>query len=313
MKSKIRLSTLGIMALILVLSLTTSGFAEEKAPLPVVYLNPTNSVVDITSSTNIEVWVNDVSDFYGLEFELIYDPAIVQALSVVPGSAFTSWPNEYEVVQSNVGGGLVQFAASLLSTPKAPPLSGDLHVATIAFDPLVEGVSGLLWVEIKVSNSQAQAILPAYLDGTITVVYMGDVQGYAYLEGRSNHSGSTVDIVNGTTASTVTASNGYYKFTDVISGLYDVSIAHAMYLDAELSGCTVAGGVMNTLPSVTLLAGDLTNDGTINIFDLTLCAAHFNEVYAAADVNADGIVDIFDVVLIGKNFGISGPIVSACP
>jgi len=287
--------------------------ASAQLEEPVVYLNPAFGMVDITDQIAIQVWISDVVDFYGVEFELVYDPAIVDALSVVEGRAFTDWPNEYEVVQANVGGGLVEFAASLLATAKAPPLSGDLHLATITFDPLAEGVSDLLWAEIKVSDDQSNPISFAYLDGSITVVYMGDVEGDAYLEGRSNHSDITVDLTNSTVATTSTDATGYYGFDDVISGLYDLSFDHDMYLGAELTGCTVAGGVVNVMPDVTLLAGDLNNDDVINILDLSFCAYHFNEVYADADVNGDGIVDIFDIVLIGKNFGQTGPIVTACP
>jgi hypothetical protein len=300
-----------LLTLIAVLSMGLVAAAQSEEP--VVYLNPAFGEVDITEQIAVEVWISDVTDFYGVEFELIYDPAIVDALSVVEGSAFTDWPDEYEVVQANVGGGLVEFAASLLATPKAPPLSGDLHLATITFDPVAEGVSDLLWAEIKVSDSAGDPIDFAYLDGSITVVYMGDVRGDAYLEGRSNHVDIAVDLVNGTVATTMTDSWGDYGFDDVISGLYDLSFEHDMYLSAELTGCAVAGGVTNYLPAVTLLAGDLNNDEVIDILDLSFCAFHFNEVYADADANADGIVDIFDIVLIGKNFGQTGPTVFTCP
>jgi len=312
MKPNIRRSVWGTVALILVVGLLTSGIAAAKAPPPVVYPNPSNSVLELGTATNIEIWVNDVSDFYGVEFELTFDNSILQALSVGPGPAFTDYPNEYEVVQSEILTDTIRFAASLLSTPKAAPLTGDLHVATITFQGIATGTSPLAWTEVKVSNSSGQAISYAYLDGSIIVAILGDVQGYAYLEGRSNHSNSTVDIVNGTDASTVTSSSGYYLFTNVMNGTYAVSIAHDMYLDAE-GTCTASGSGTTTWPAITLLAGDLNDDNVVNILDLSFCAAHFNTVYADTDVNGDGFVDIYDIVLIGKNFGETGPTTIPCP
>ena len=311
MKPRVRLSTWGIVTLVLVLGLMASGIAAA-APMSVVYPDPTNSVLELGTATDIEIWVNDVTDFYGVEFELTYNDSIVHALSVAPGAAFTDHPGEYEVVQNEILAGTIRFAASLLATPKAPALTGDLHVATITFLGAATGTSPLAFTEVKVANSSGQAVSYAYLDGSIIVAILGDVQGYAYLEGRTNHSLSTVDIVNGTTAGTVTASNGYYKFVDVMNGTYDVTIDHSMYLNAT-GTCQATGSGTTTWPSVTLLAGDLNDDNSINILDLVLCAANFNTVYAPADVNADGIVDIFDVVLIGKNFGMSGPTNIPCP
>jgi hypothetical protein len=185
-------------------------------------------------------------------------------------------------------------------------------VATITFLGAATGTSPLAFTEVKVSNSSGQAIDHAFLDGSIIVAVLGDVQGYAYLEGRTNHGLSTVDIVNGTDASTVTGSSGYYKFVDVMNGTYDVTIDHSMYLNAT-GTCQASGSGTTTWPTVTLLAGDLNDDNTIDILDLSFCAFHFNEVYADADVTANGIVDIFDVVLIGKNFGMSGPTSIPCP
>jgi len=296
-----------------ILALLGSGVAAAQEPYPVLYLNPVMTTVDITELAVVEVWINDVTDFYGVEFELFYDPAVVEALSVVAGDAFTAYPDEYEVVQASVGGGLVEFAASLLATPKAPPLSGDLHLATITFDPVTEGDSALTWIETKVSNSTAEPIGHNTLNGSITVVWMGAVSGNAYMEGRISHDGILVEIANGTTTSGLTSSSGYYYFGSVISGLYDLTMSHDMYLTSELISCTVSGGVTNYLPDVTLLGGDLNGDEVINILDLSFCAAHFNEVYPDADINVDGIVDVFDVVLIGKNFGMVGPVTATCP
>jgi hypothetical protein len=313
MKRTVRLIAV-VSALSVMVALMMGGVASAQTTTPVVYFNPTNSLVNIGTQTTVEVWVNNAVNFYGIEFEMTYDPAIAEASSVVEGPAFTAWPNEYEVVQANAGGGVVQFAASLLATTKAPPLNGNLHVATITFDALAQGTTPLTWTKIKLSNNVASPITYSSLDGTLRVVWFGNAQGYAYLEGRTNRSGTTVDLNGSSIATTTTASTGWYQFLNVISGGgYNLYFEHDLYLDAELTGCTIAGGTTTTLPSVTLLGGDLNGDGEIDILDLSYCAARFNTADATADITANGIVDIYDVVLIGKNFGVIGPVSQACP
>ena len=58
-----------------------------------------------------------------------------------------------------------------------------------------------------------------------------------------------------------------------------------------------------------LLSGDLSEDGKVNIADLSTVAASFGSYpkhprwNPATDINSDGKVDILDMVLIAKNFG----------
>jgi len=308
-----RRNTLISMAVLgLVLTLALGGMAAAQAPTPVVYPNPTHSLVEVGSQIDIQIRAENVSNFYGAEFELTYDPAIVTALSVVPGAVFTAYPNEYQVVQNEILTGTIRFAASLLSTTKAPPFTGNAHVATITFLGIAPGTSPLTWVETKVSNNAAQAITHARLNGTIQVAYMADVQGRALMEGRSNHSGSSVSIVGWGTPDT-TDSGGWYWFGNVVNGTYDVTMGHSLYLSSTLTTCTVSGSGTVTLPDVTLLGGDLNADNVIDILDLSFAAAHFNQNFPAADITANGIVDVYDIVLIGKNFKVAGPVLLPCP
>ena len=57
-----------------------------------------------------------------------------------------------------------------------------------------------------------------------------------------------------------------------------------------------------------LQASDVNADGTVNILDLTLVAAHFGTTSAAdqtpnPDVNRDGVVNILDLTLVASHFG----------
>jgi hypothetical protein len=299
-------------ALIAAFAFTMSGAAVAQAPTAHVYLDPVDQTIDMNATTTVDVWLQDVADFYGVEFTLGYDQAVVEALSVQESPLFGTYPDEYQVIEATVGGGQVNFALTLLRAPKAPPISGTFHLATIEFRGIGQGTSPLTWPEIKLSDSYGNPIPFTSAGGTISVAWMGQASGRAFMEGRSDHSGIAVDLVDGTIASTTTDTAGWYYFSSVVSDTYDITMGHSLYLTATLEDCTVVGGSNTMMPDVTLLGGDLNGDAVIDILDLSYAGSRFNSTDPTADINADGVVDIFDVVLIGKNFMLTGPRIYTC-
>ena len=81
------------------------------------------------------------------------------------------------------------------------------------------------------------------------------------------------------------------------------------YLSAQAAG--VLPG--NNLGLVTLMAGDVTGDNVVNIFDLTVVAGSLNAPVGTStalelmDFNADMVITIADLALIAKNYGLRGP------
>lgn len=284
--------------------------------LPTVVLQPDAQIVGVGESAVIEVWVNNVADFYAAEFELAFDPAVVQGSTVTSGAAFASYPNEHEVLESYIADGKVYFAVTLLRVAKAPPLSGNLHLATLTFEGLQGGTSPLTWVEIKLANSYGGDIPCTSTDGSLIVEESNGgnstLTGRAFLEGRSTHQDIAAEMSNGTSYSATTDAGGWYTFTEVSPGVYNVSFSHPRYLTTVLQGCEVSSNETAWLPDVTLLGGDLNDDEVIDISDLVIGAANFNTNDPVSDINGDGLVDIYDIVLIGKNFGLTGPIIQVC-
>lgn len=54
------------------------------------------------------------------------------------------------------------------------------------------------------------------------------------------------------------------------------------------------------------IAGDINNDGVVNIFDLSILLSDWNTTSAAADLNGDGTVNIFDLSILLSHWGLSG-------
>jgi hypothetical protein len=296
--------------LVLVLILASTSIVAAQAD-PIIYVDPADQTITQYTSTSVDIWVSGVENFYGTQFELNFDDTILEGLDVVEGEAFTAFPDEYQVAQNEIVSGTVKFAATLLRVPKAGPLQGNLHLATITFGGLAEGTSDLVLDGVKLSNSYGQPIAYTIEDGSITVGCEAGILGSAHLEGRDDHSGVLVTLEGAAVLTTTTDISGTYVFEDLATGLYTVTLGHDGYLsvvtEVQVSGCELV-----ELCTFHMIAGDLNNDEIIDVADLALCAANFGGTGPDGDVNDDGVVNIYDLVLIGKNFKISGPQQGAC-
>ncbi len=304
-----------LLVILLAIALLGGGMSEwwsASADGPAdVHFQPSDQTVIQGQETTVEVWADGVSDFYGAQFTITFDGDVLEGVGVTPGAAFTDYPDEYEVAKSEIVSNTVRFAATLLRVPKAGPLAGDVHLATITFRGKAVGSSALTFGTIKLSDSSGRPISFTSREGNVMVVCQTVITGRAYLEGRSEHDGILVALEGPTTVTTTTDVSGTYAFTGIIPGTYTLTLSAGLYLtgavDVTATACQTA-----EVCDITLPGGDLNGDGRVDILDLSLCAAHFGSADPAADVNADGVVDVYDLVLLGKNFKLEAPIVQSC-
>jgi len=311
MKRKM-LVLVSILLVTLVLGLVPGGVLAqgEKSPT-IVFLAPASQSIGVGAVAAVEVHVQNVANFYGAQFELRFNPALIEGVSVVEGTAFTSLPaGGYMTTQKDFVGDRARFAASLVGQP---PLNGDLHLATITFRGRTNGSSPLTWATLLLANDAGASIPYISRTGSIAVTDLINIVGYAHMQGRTDHSGIDVEVSGPIVADVVTAADGKYEINTVPAGRYQLLFEHPMYLAAQLTNCDTGSGTEFRPPTVTLLAGDLNKDQRIDILDLTRCAGVFGTADPGADINGDGVVDLFDLVLIGINFGRTGPVIAACP
>jgi hypothetical protein len=298
----------------------TLAFTASQVSEAVVYIEPASQILSCGEVVTFAVAVRDIIDFYGVQFQLTFDPAVIEVVDpdgdpangiLVPGDIFPA--NEYHVGDEVVDNtsGQIEYAITLLREPKAPPFTGSGTLAVVLVRGLAEGVSPLVFASVQTVNKDGDPIPSSTEDGVLTVECLTTLSGHAYLEARTDHSGITVTL-EGTGLTVLTGVDGAYTFADVPSGTYTVTFAHQDFLTTEVGEVTVLENEENELCGYVLLAGDMNNDGAVDILDLTLCASHFETTAPEADVNADGIVNIYDLVLVGKNFKLTSPQPGAC-
>ncbi len=280
-----------------------------------VKVEPAAQTINVcTTSTSVTVAVQQVENMAAVQLELVYNPAVVQVVDANPGSdgvqvtvdpVFSSGfiaQNEVDTVN-----GRVSFAATLLGSDK---IDGDTGLIQIDFEPIAAGSSALTLENVILASTAGQPINHQLVAGNITVLEDcggSSASGVLQLQGRTDHSGIVVTSETGQQA--VTASDGSF----LIAGSGPLTFEHPGFLPAQsgLPTSIQAGDFAPlALGVITLLAGDTSGDGQINILDLAYIAQQYGTNDTLADLNGDGRVDILDIVLAAGNFGLAGPTVA---
>ena len=121
----------------------------------------------------------------------------------------------------------------------------------------------------------------------------------------------TVNLYNldDTLAGTVTANqDGTFSLT-APAGTYKVIAVASGFLSAQASVNLTSGG-SSTLPTISLLAGDIDNNNVIDQLDAMTIGMNYNTATpAAADLNDDDIINVLDLELLARNYRATGPVV----
>jgi Carboxypeptidase regulatory-like domain len=99
--------------------------------------------------------------------------------------------------------------------------------------------------------------------------------------------------------------NGSFSLT-AVPGTYTVVASAAGFLKAQGS-VTLTDGQTSTMPTVSLLAGDIDGNNVIDQFDaMTIGMGYNTDTPAAADLNNDGVINVLDLELLAHNYRASG-------
>lgn len=163
-------------------------------------------------------------------------------------------------------------------------------------------------------------------DGQIIIRGIGQFIGFVDLQGRANDAGATVEVYDRAlkadailVANATSNAGGGYTTAYVSPYRLTVGTTYYIVIDAPryLPTVVVAAPsyddfkVLDTRPetllnTAVLAGGDVNDDGTIEIADLTVIGGLFGSsvdpVTTAADINYDGEVDILDLVLAAGNY-----------
>jgi hypothetical protein len=306
----------------------------------------TGSTHEIGETSTLDTHVT-ATGVYGAQLHVLHNTAVLNFTSGVHNDVASTPAWAWDFVAENfiaVLGGGTRLSGSLQSNlhPVGANLTGQ-SVATWTYTCAAAGNSSLTYDSTTGTGTYLADIdgfqIPAAMtgDSVTCLAATASVDGYIKLQGRLGSSLSPagwndavvtltcVDTVGGCTGFgpylMTTDSTGYYQLvksgpgSGVALGNYAVSVTRRAYLSSSRTATVAIVAGANTIDSLAgapiLRGGEVTNDGTISIADLSAIGGAFGTTVVPADtgsdVNGDGYVNIFDLVLAGGNYGLSAP------
>jgi hypothetical protein len=276
----------------------------------------------VGGNETVRVYINSVTDLYGYEFEVHYDPARVSATASFVNSFFDTEndaivPPAYDAVCAS---GICKFAASKTNGGTASTGSG--AVAEIVFTGSGAGDTSLTFEEDILSEEGAVAITHAKTTGFLTVFGSATVNGTVQLQGRPTPGDAgTVTVYDQfgyappTTVAFDTGTGAFSASVWLYTGSTnaDVEASHSLYLTNRLTGLALTDGGTSNVGTTTLKGGDADNSGKVDLSDATCVGATFGGPpdtcagQGSTDITNDGTVNIFDLVLVGGNYDLASP------
>jgi hypothetical protein len=134
---------------------------------------PNPAYVDVGGTVTVTVWLEDVGNYYGLDFKLDFEKATV---SVPSGKTTPLWEvfdedNHLSIKNTvqNVDGIYDQVWYAVTNFNPAEPFTGTGRVCSITFSGLAEGTTVLDFTYAKGSTRDGDEFFPTQVDGSIIV------------------------------------------------------------------------------------------------------------------------------------------------
>lgn len=271
-----------------------------------------------------EIRVSDVSNLYGVQFHIAFDPNVVQAVDADPGKpgvqmrigSLFSGKNHY-VARNNVdnASGVAEFVVTLVAP--ATSINGSGALGAITWQGRNAGQS-LVTLSSTGLAPASSPICHTIENGSVRVLPRSPaVSGRVLLQGAQDHAGTNVFLTeaprNCTTKICVQELAGVPLDVTDREGRFEVSPEPGRsypWLWAYRA-CYLTGAKQwpqGDLGALTLPAGDLNEDNCINVYDLAIMGQRFGGGDSCADYDQNGRVDIFDLVMAARNLGRCGPV-----
>jgi len=286
-------------------------------PGPSLWVAPAAGAVKATQAMTLEVRAHDIKRLYGVQLTLRFDPRLVEIVDLddaTPGVQIEpgGFPPPDAVLRNTASNaaGTVEYVATLQG--EKPGVSGGGTVALIVLRGKMAGTSPLTLEQVVLSDPLSQPIGVTSHGGQVTVTDLQPedttltVSGRLVLERRPTSGGAQVCVES---TCTTTAADGSYTLGNVLPRL--LRVMHPSYLASEHA--IPVGGASATMPPVTLLGGDVNQDGLIYTQDVVAMGGGWGQRPGdarwreALDITDDNVVDVLDAVAIQFNLGRRAP------
>ncbi len=266
-------------------------------PAVSVVFNPTSVNVDESAVGSVNLDNVPATGYTSAEFTCTYDPAFLEVSGIANSGLFGA--DAVMIVNGPANGSfLVAIAGS----------NGDKAITsgpafTFSAKALQQGQATVTCTARVSAGDQILTTIVSTPGSLNVTVPMGT------LAGDVNASKPvTVNVYNADSslAGTVAANPDGTFTLSLAPGTYTAIASAEGFLDAQ-GAPVITSGNTTTLSTISLLAGDIDNNDVIDQFDaLTIGMGYNTGVPAAADLNNDSVINVLDLELLAANYNQSG-------
>jgi len=280
----------------------TAVFTATATNLPnsaYVTISFTSSSVVIGNYTIVSVNLNNVpaEGISSAEFTCTFDPAVIEVYNINAVGLFG--PDPLMAVNGPQSG---TFIAAISGNNGNEAVSSGAAITFFA-KGLVVGQSVITCQARVLMGNLNLASLPTIPATLFVTTTQGSIAGQVIA-----NKPVTVTLYNASNAVVGSASaNPDGTFTLLAEpGSYTVVASASGYLKAQGSAI-VASGSTTTLPTISLIAGDIDGNNVIDQFDVLTIGMNYNGTTpTAADLNNDGIINLLDLEILSVHYRESG-------
>ncbi|MCP4140507.1 MAG: hypothetical protein GY755_09490 [Chloroflexi bacterium] len=261
------------------------------------------ATIAIDESSVASIGLNDLPEggYTSAEFSCTYPVDVVSISNIVVTDLFGT-DSAVAISDPQDGSFIVAIAGSNGQTATA---SGD------AFTFTATGLqAGEATITCTAKTSTGDAVLTE-LDPSTAVLTVEEAVVDGIVAGQVLASKAvTVNLYNpdDSLAATVAAeADGTFSLT-APAGTYTVEAVASGFVRAEGSAVIVAGET-TTMPTVTLIAGDIDGNDVVDQYDAMTIGMSYNTATPdAADLNGDAVINVLDLEIVATNYNQSGPV-----
>ncbi len=147
-------------------TLSVSSFADSIPTLSIIPVSPT---VGVGTTFAIDVNIAGVTDLYDFQFDLSFNPTVLQATSVLEGTFLSSGGTTFFIPGTidNAAGTITSNADTLLTAISG--VSGNGTLLLLDFTALTEGTSDLTISDVILQDSTGIVLTSGVTGGSVTV------------------------------------------------------------------------------------------------------------------------------------------------
>jgi hypothetical protein len=296
-------------------SVTIDDIEIKIAPTQTCMIDAPASVDENDPFTATVTCTEQASPVFGFEFAHSVDassPVITpQTTDYNAGDIFSGKTDIFTLINDLTGG----FAQSLLAPESPVTITNSATLGGVTYDTDLPGIVTLN-LDTLILGDQNGIQIPTNAGATTIVeivdLPLAEVDGRIQRETGADTGAAITLTIDAVPPTTTTIQDGwmYYAYPEIVAldGLLEADAPGHLYCSQTLD---LEDEVLNTLPDIVLLAGDVNDDDEVNIADgaIIVSARTGDSVPSGStpDLNEDTEINILDLIHVGRNFGTDQP------